>query len=158
MSTELSTPLTLVNPATGEALTLDSPTEDLGRFLADMREHESLWREAKNVVQGEIRNRMDQQKKWTLHVPGLKLTAPSPAAGTPEEWDGAALRSELLELADEGTLSIEAVDAAVEVIVTYKVHKAGINALRAGQGAPAEIVDRLAMRGEKPRYVTVSRA
>ena len=157
MSTELDTqPITVVSPRTGEVLELDSSTEDLAGYLADVREYESLLREAKNLVQRELLHRMDRAAKWTERVPKYKLSAPSPKPE--EQWDGATLRARLLELVDTGALAIEAVDAAVETVVSFKIRKAGVNALRAQDGAAARIVDELVTTVEKDRRVTVTRA
>ncbi len=156
MSTELDRPITVVSPRTGELLTLDAPDQDLGNYLLDVREHESLLREAKSIVQGELLRRFDQDRMWTRHVPGLELKGSSPEPV--EEYDELALRSALLELVEEGVLTVEAVDRAVEPVVTYKARKAGISALRKGGGRVAEIVDEHARLTEKKRYVTVSRA
>jgi hypothetical protein len=156
MSTDVTTTSQLVNPVTGEALTLASPTEDLGRWLADIRDFEYQLREAKRTVTTEILARLDKNAEWTAHLPGLKIRGDSPQPV--EEWDGAQLREALLELVDEGVLAIEAVDAAVETIVSYKPRKAGINKLRKLGGRVAEVVDSLKRASEKDRRVTVSRA
>lgn len=156
MSTDIAQSMTVVSPRTGEIITLSGTTEDLGAYLADVREHESLLKEAKRLVQRELVARMDRQAKWTIHAGGLKLSAPSPKPS--EVWDGAELRAQLLALVDDDTLAIEAVDAAVEVIVDHKVHKAGVNALRSLGGPAREIVDALAEEPEKERYVSVTRA
>jgi hypothetical protein len=147
----------IVSPRTGEVLTLDSSTDDLGGFLADVRDHEAQLRDVKRLVNRELVRRMDHAAKWTVHAAGLKLRAPSPKPT--EEWNGAELRAGLLALVDAGDLAIEAVDAAVETVTDYKVHKAGINALRSLGGRAAAIVDELATRPpEKERYVSVERS
>lgn len=160
MSTELETfavPDWMVpDPITGEALTNTSPTEDLARFLTSVREQKSMMNEAQNLVQREIVRRMDFHRKWTLHTSAGKLTAPSPKPS--EEWDAAELRERLLEFVDRGDISIEALDAAVETVVDYKIHKAGIEALRKGGGDVADAINALARAVEKDRRVSVGRA
>lgn len=151
-----TTSVQLVNPSTGELLTLDSPTEDLGRFLADMREHESLCREAKRAITREVVARMDKGATWTLHVEGLKLSSQSPAPV--EEFDGPALHEALQFLVDEDVIGVEALDAAVETVISYKPRKAGINALRKLGGRVADVVDEHRTVIDKDRYVSVSRA
>lgn len=145
---------TIVSPSTGEVLAPDSPVEDLGRFLTDVRSHESEVREAKRTVTRWVVARMDSAASWSLHAPGFKLTAPSPKPT--EQFDGPALREALLPLVDEGVLSVEAVDAAVEPVVTYEPRKRGINALRKLGGRVEEIVNAHATPVEKERYVTVT--
>lgn len=154
--TELELPRQFLNPLTGEALTLASPDEDLARWLADIREVESVIRENKKIVQREILSRMDRSASWTVRVPGFKLTGQSPAPV--EEWDGVELRTALLGLVDEGLLTIEAVDGAVETVVAYKPRKAGIVKLRKLGGRVAETVDLLARASEPERRVSVGRA
>jgi hypothetical protein len=145
----------LVNPATGEPLSLDSPSPELGRYLADLREFESVLREFKRLVSRELLSRMDREASWTLRADELKIVGQSPAPS--EEWDGAELRQALLEHVDAGRLSVEAVDAAVETIISYKTRKAGITALRKLGGPIAETVNGLARTAERERRVTVSR-
>ena len=156
MSTEVAPVPEFANPITGEVLTLASPNADLGRYLADLREFEGRVREYKRAVTDELLARMDRSASWTVHAEGVKLSGASPQPS--EEWDGPALREALLDLVDEGVLSIEAVDAAVETVVSYKPRKAGINALRKLGGRAAELVAEHRREVEKQRYITVSRA
>lgn len=144
------------NPVTGEVLSLASSENELGRYLSDLREFESVIREHKKMVTRELVARMDRQASWTIHAgEGIKLTSQSPKPE--EQFDGAGLRSALLGLVDEGVLSIEAVDAAVELVLSYKAHKKGINALRALGGRAKALVDEHATEVQKERYVSVSR-
>lgn len=152
----MSTTDLAVNPFTGEALELrDAAIDDLARFLDDIKDYRSRLQEAQSLVSREVLRRQDQAASWTTRAGGFVLKGASPAPS--EEFDALALRSELLGLVDEGALSIEAVDAAVETIITYKPQKSGINALRKLGGVVAQIVDRHAQPVEKPRYVSISR-
>lgn len=155
MSTEIAATTQVVNPATGEALTLASPTEDLARCLADIRDFEAQVRDVKRSLTGELLARLDKDASWTLHLPGMKLRGDSPEPQ--EDWDGAGLRDALLLLVDNGDLAIEAVDAAVETTVTYKPRKAGINKLRKLGGQVAETVEAFRQVRERDRRVSVSR-
>lgn len=143
------------NPLTGEVLCLTSPSLELGRYLADIREFESVIREHKRMVSRELLARMDKSASWTMRLEGVTITGQSPAPA--EEWDGAELREALLALVDDGLLTIEAVDAAVETVVTFKARKAGISALRKLGGEVAGVVNRLCRSEERERRVTVSR-
>lgn len=155
-STELGQPITVVNPVTGEVLGLDRPNEDLVQLLADVREYEAMLREVKRIVQRELLVRLDRDGKWTLHLEnGLKVSAPSPEPT--EEFDELALRAALLELADEGVLTVEAVDRAIEPVVTYKAHKNGLNALRKLGGRVKAVIDAHASEVVKDRRITVGR-
>ena len=155
MSLVPSTPSDLiVNPVTGEAFALDAPTDTLAQYLVAMKEVRRRVREEETIVQGEILRRLDHDGCWTVHTPHGKVSAPSPAPV--EEWDAGALHSALLELHDQGLLSIEAVNRAIEEEVTFKVRKAGVNALRKLGGRVRETVDAHARIAEPRRYVRVS--
>jgi hypothetical protein len=156
MSELVTRPIEVISPATGEFISLDSPTEKLGECLADIRDYESLLREAKRALTTELLARFDRNAQWTVHAGGFKLSGQSPAPV--EEWDGAELRTALLGLVDADLLSIEAVDAAVETVVTYKPRKAGINALKKLGGRVGEVVESLRQESERERRITVSRA
>lgn len=141
----------------GEELTLDSPTQDLAEYLDGVKELRSRLDEERAIISRELVSRMDQGAKWTLHAGPYKLTAPSPAVG--EEWDGAELYDALCELVEDGAISMDAVNAAVEIHLSYKVKKAGVNALRKIGGPVAGAIDGLAREAEpKPRNVSVTRA
>ena len=155
MTETVGSPITVVSPRTGEVLSLSSPLEDLGGLLLDIREHEFLLREMKNVVQQEIVKRMDFEAKGTLHAGGLKFQAPS--AAPVEAWDAAELRAALLPFVDHGVISITAVDAAVEQVITWKAKKAGINALRKQGGEIEMVIDQLMRVEDRPRKVSVVR-
>jgi len=145
-----------VHPLTGEAVELASAsTDDLAVLLDSVKDYESRLREVKSLVSREVLRRQDRDTSWTTRAGGYVLKGSSPAPA--EEFDALALRSELLGLVDEGALTIEAVDAAVETIITYKARKAGVNALRKLGGVIAQVVDRHASPVDKPRYVSVSR-
>ena len=155
MSTDLEKIPEFISPITGEVVALSAPSEDLGHLLADIREAEGQLREAKREINQELFLRFDRDAKWTHHLPGLKLSGPSPKPS--EEFDGEELRGVLVSLVREGALTMEAVNAAVEVIPEYKVHKKGINALRALGGRVKADVDACATEVEPNRYVKVDR-
>lgn len=139
----------------GEVLTLDSPTVDLAAHLADIRQHESYLKEAKNAVQAELLARQDKDGKWTTHLPGMKLVGKSPAPYV--EYDGPALREALLMLADEDVVTIEAVDRAVEAVVTYEPRANGIKSLKKLGGRVAAVIDSCGHETSPRRYVRVER-
>lgn len=155
MSGELEPrPAELLNPTTGEVLSLNAPDGELGRLLADIRDVEGILREQKRVITRELLDRFDKRACWTVYESGVKLSGASPAPT--EEWDGADLYQALNEFVDAGQLSQTAVNAAVEVTVVYKPKKAGIAALRKLGGDIAATIDGLAREVEKERRITVS--
>jgi len=144
------------NPLTGEALTLASDTADLARLVDDLRELKRVHDEHIKIVSREIVSRMDRAASWTYQAQGVKVTAPSPVPV--EEFDGAALREALLDLADRDALTYVAVDAAVQAVVSYKPIKKGINALRKLGGEVGEVVNAHMRTVERERRITVTRA
>jgi hypothetical protein len=147
----------LVHPLTGQALDLDNATyEDLGRMLAEIDEQKLLLQELRNLVGGEVLSRQDLEVQWTTHAGDYKLTGASKQPV--EEFDGLELRNALLELADAGVISQEAVDRAVETVITYKPKKAGIAALRKLGGDVKDLIDDRAIEVPRRRYVKVERA
>lgn len=153
-----NTDLQVFNPSTGEILALDAPTVDLANVLADIRAYESRLKELKAELQREILRRMDESASWggaQWKLDGMQLAGQSPA---PEEsWDGAELRGRLLELVEDGALTIQAVDAAVEQVISFKVRKAGVQALRKLGGRVAAYVDSCCFTSEPQRYISVRR-
>jgi len=146
----------IVSPRTGEALTLYSPTVDLAGLLADLKDYENGLKDTKRAISDELLRRLDANASWTEHLPGLKLSAPSPAPVV--AYDAPALRDALLDLVDESLLTVEAVDRAVEMIVSYKASAAGVKALVKLGGRVAETVAAHAASSERTRYVSVARA
>lgn len=147
--------MTLVAPVSGDVLTLDSPSGDLARFLLEARDLEGRLREAKRAVSAEILARMDHRGTgWTETIGDLKISGDSPAPR--EDWDGAELFAELNALVDEGVIGVEAVNVAVETVITYKVRARGVAILRKLGGRVAEVVDGCARLVERERRVVVT--
>jgi hypothetical protein len=146
----------LIHPLTGETLSLVHAGEDqLAQLLDSVKDYESRLREAKSLLSQEILRRQDQSACWTTRAGGFVLKGSSPAPS--EEFDALALREDLLGLVDEGALHIQAVDAAVETVISYRARKGGINQLRKLGGVVAQIIDRHATPVIKSRYISVSR-
>lgn len=146
----------LADPHTGELVDLHVATEDvLARALdtlADRQREMSSW---KQMISDEVLRRMDASASWTIHANGLKLTAPSPAPQV--EYDAAALRVALDDLADAGRFDHEAVERAVERVVTFKVHAAALKALAKLGDDVALAIATHATNLDKRRAVRVSR-
>jgi hypothetical protein len=147
----------VIHPLTGEMLVVrDAETNDLARFLDEIREYESRLREAKSIVNREVLRRMDADAHWTTYTNDWQLSAPSPTPG--EEFDGQKLQEALYELAEQGVISKDSVYRAVQAQVVYKVQAAGVKALRRLGGVVAETINRHATPTEKKRYVRVERS
>lgn len=146
----------LVHPLTSEVVDLiNAPDRELAAFLKGLRDDTSNMNNAKRIVTQEILRRMDGDAAWTRHAGPYKLVSSSPEPV--EEFDAASLRGALLELVDEKELTIEAVDRAIEQVITYKAHKSGIKALRKLGGRAKEIIDSHSFSHAKDRYVVVQR-
>lgn len=146
----------VVNPATGEVLDLTAPTVDLARALADMRDLETAWRDVKTTVTAELLSRLDRNGAWTQRLDaGFTIKAPSPEPV--EEFDAAALHDALSQLVDEGVITVDAMDRAIETIVTYKPRVAGLKALRKLGGRVADTIAAHSHLAERRRYITVTR-
>lgn len=148
----------LFDPATGEELDLSLCSDATLANLRDMiRDAEDEQRQAKRQIDAEVLARMDRNAKWTIKTEGgLELTAPSPASKS--EYDAGALHAALMAFVDDGLLSVEAVDAAVEQVLTYKPRVRGIEALRKRGGAIADVIAEHETQVEPTRRVTVKRA
>jgi hypothetical protein len=109
--------------------------EQLAGFIDEVNSHvRSLLNEAVNAVSDELVKRLDKRGKWTLEVDGLKVTAPSPDAGT-TGYDIDALRSALGKLLDAEVIDVDGAYSAIERVAPpppqpyWKVKQAGVKAL-----------------------------
>jgi hypothetical protein len=123
----ISTAGVLLDLDTGEQVALaDATDEQIAVWIDRISELQSVAKERRAEANRELVGRMDRSARWTINAGGWKVSAPSPAPDT--QWeDPAGLWRELVELDD---LSVDAVDAAVESEVVWRVRAAGINALR----------------------------
>jgi len=146
----------LFSPATGEELDLATAAlQQIAEVRCLIRDHEEDLRLAKRMLDAEILARMDRQAKWSWSADGFALSAPSPAPVT--EYDAGRLRDRLDELAYNGVLERGAVDAAVELVVSYKPHPAGIKALAKLGGVVEETIAGCSTSSKRQRRVSVRR-
>lgn len=126
MSTDLERQI--VVPYSGEVVSLSADTDVLAALSDEIKDVESRLRELKAAISTEVHERMDKQRKWTMAAGPFKLTGKSDA---PEvEYDPDRLAAVLTQLVDEGEITRDAMDEAIEPLVGWKVKRAGINALR----------------------------
>lgn len=155
VSTDLATRLAVI-PHTGEQVDLAAiPPEGIAQILDEVKELESRLREFKGECGAVLIPAMDRDRVWTIDAGPFKLSAPSDA---PEEvYDVDALSFALTQLVDDGTISSDAMDAACESVTSWKVKKAGLNALRKSPRL-AEVIDGcVSLREPEGRKVRVSR-
>lgn len=148
----------IFDPVTGAEIDLaEAPDEQLAELRDLIRDAEEEQRLAKQAIDAEVIARMDRAAKWTLRAGGFEMTAPSPALKN-EVVDAAALHAALMVFVDDGLLSVEAVDAAVQQVLTFKPRKAGIDALRKRGGRIAEVIAEHEQQVQPSRRVTLKRA
>lgn len=106
-------------------------TTDTVRVMDEIQHVQSLLNEAKSMLSDELVSRLDKRGKWTLEVEGLKVTAPSPDAGT-VSYDPDKLDLALGELWHDDVIDEPAIHAAIERVTPpsyWKVKQAGVKAL-----------------------------
>lgn len=124
----------IVNPDSGEVLALaDAPSTVIARVLgftqlAIDQQLEYLY-DVKRALGGELVERMDKAGEWTISAKGVKVTAPSPSAGS-VDWDAEQLDEILERLVEEGVLDRDARLRTVERVTTLKVNKRAVTALQ----------------------------
>jgi hypothetical protein len=142
----------VMNPLSGELVPLDSPTDTLGRYLADVREFEQGLRSAKRQVSDELLARMDADACYTAHLGDVTVEGDGPGR---VEYDAEGLWHALRPFVDAGTITEAALDRAVERVWTFKSKAAGIKALLKQGGRLAGVVEQFSRPSEKPRNVRV---
>lgn len=130
----------VVHPSTGEVLDLGAPTEQLARWLVEARELDEAMRSEKRRVVAELLSRMDREARYTLRIGDLELKGDGPEP--PTEYDAQELREALTEFVDGDVISQEALDRAVEPVVTFKPRANGLKALLRQGGELAETINR----------------
>ena len=146
----------LVNPASGELIPPDAPTDELARELASCRELAALLRSHVRAVSRIVIRRMDEEARWTADVGRWKVSSSSPTSGA--KYDGERLERLLGELVAEGAITAEAMRAAVTPVTEYEVRAAGVKRLRA-LGNPhvdAALADATIPPDPEARRVTVA--
>lgn len=128
----------VIVPGSGEIVVLAELDENtLGRLLLAAKDFEDQLDGLKKRVAVEVLERMDRRAKWTFHVGGIKLTGKAPGA---TEISADLLSANLQPLVDDGTITAEAKEAAVEPVTKLKVRKAGAKALEKLGGRVAKAV------------------
>lgn len=130
----------VIVPDSGEILDLaDVDDNTLGRLLLAAKDREDQLKGFKGRIAAEVIERMDRSAKWTLHVGGLKLMSNAPGG---VDFNAEHLAADLQPLVDEGVITIEAKEEAVEPVTKLKARKKGINALKKLGGKVAKAVER----------------
>jgi len=135
----------VVNPATGELLSLEDPRGCLFA-LRELRELEDRIKTVKRILSGAVAEEAARQGTKTLHLEGVTATV---ATKKEIQWD----LDQLAKLVDMG-LPAERYDALVKTEVTYKVSAA--EADRIGKANPdyRTVIERARTDFEGDPYVT----
>lgn len=145
--------LQLVNPATGEVVLLNAPTNEIAAAVDATRELEGRLREFKGRLNAELLDRMDKAATWTARGGGYKVSGDGPRQ---PNYDGPKLAAALRPLVEAGVIEKAAMLKAVEPAVEWKAKKAGINALlKLGEKVVAAVKS-AEVENTKPRQVRVS--
>lgn len=145
----------VVDTATGALVDLEAATDVvLVRALDAIVEHQRETTAWRRLVEGEVLRRMDYAAHWTIRAGGLELTK---QGGPVVEYDAAALRTELETLVEAGRFGMDALEAAVAIVLTYKPKAAGLKALAKLGPDVADVIARNSRTVEKPRSVRVAR-
>lgn len=125
--------ISLTDPDTGEVVPLTECGRELcarvlGRTKQAIDDHLDYLRTAQHHIGQRVLSLMDDNAEWTIGSRGVKVTAPSPTAGT-EGWDAELLDKILSGLVDKNVITQEAKLKAVSQKVETVTHPAGIRAL-----------------------------
>jgi hypothetical protein len=120
-------PTDVVNPATGEQLSLLAETmQTLAQARSALSELKAQIDEANRLIDAEIARRLDLENTRQAVLDGLALKVNAPQKAV---WDVGALRAALAALVNDGRLATGAANRALEPIVTYKTKEAELNKL-----------------------------
>lgn len=151
--------VSVIDPDTGEVHALEvAPSGVIARVLGMIDEAlasniRSL-REAKAELGDELIRRMDKTGEWTFTSKGVKVTAPSPSAGT-ESWDAELLDELLDHLVDEEVITREAKLRAVEQRTELVTNLVGVRALLKIPAVAERIAPARRVAQPAPRRVSV---
>lgn len=125
--------VSLVDPDTGEVVALSDATGPLiaavlGRIQLALTETTEQLKEAKRLLGRELIARMDQGGEWTQRARGVKVSAPSPSAGT-VKWDVELLDELLDRCVEDKLISHDAKLKAVSTRIEHVAHADGITRL-----------------------------
>jgi hypothetical protein len=150
-----------INPATGEAIDLAAPTDQLAHAIDQVRDLEARLRAHREDLGAEVLRRMDHEGVWTRHVDplpgsdvGYKVTGDTPAPKV--EWDADRLAHLLDDAVTDGVISEAAARKAVSIRSEHVAHASGINALLKLGGQLAEQIQGCRREVAKRRRVAVT--
>lgn len=144
----------VIDPTTGEVITLDGPTDQLALFIQNVRDVEQAFRESKRAVAAELHRRMDAEATWTVRAGDWEISGESPSR---VEYDPTELHDRLTELLESDLITPRAMEDAIERVVTFKPKVRGINQLLKLGGVVREYVEKCQRPVERERRITIKR-
>jgi len=135
----------VVNPATGELMSLDDPRSCLFA-LRELRDLEDRIKTVKRILSGAVAEEAARQGTKTLHLPGISATV---ATKKEIQWD----LDQLTKLVDLG-LPAERFAALVKTEVTYKVSAAEADRIAKANPDYRVVIERARTDFEGDPYVT----
>jgi hypothetical protein len=147
-------PPTIVDPDSGEVVALPDASPQLlaavlGRAQLARQDTLDYLDEVRRALGDEIIERMDAEAEWTVGARGVKVSAPSPTAGT-EQWDAELLREILDGLVNAGTITRGAGLRACKVETRHVAVPAEIKKLSKIPGVAERLAPARSV-GEAPR-------
>jgi hypothetical protein len=129
MSTETTVAVEVVDRETGELVTFEAASlERLAELRAQNGQLIGQINGDNKLIDAEIVHRLDLDATRSASAGRFRIKVPAP---TVRETDELGLRAALQQLADDGRISPEAIDRAVEIIEVPKARRPGIKALHA---------------------------
>lgn len=147
--------VSLVDPDSGEVVALaDAPDTLIAAVLRQLKLAAEDLRDAQRGLGAVLIERMDAQASWTVGARGVKVSAPSPAAGA-VTWDAELLHEILDGLVNESTLTRDAALRACSTRIEFVTHVSGIKAIEKVPGVAEKIARARREAEPKPRTITV---
>lgn len=135
-------------------LDLDAPTDHLGLAIANLRDIKAAIDTAVRDINDELIARADKDASYTYRGNGVEITLDGPGRTDITDPDG--LRTALLALVEDDVITVQAVDAAVQEVVTFKASKRGLGALKKLGGRVADVIAGFEQPTTRPRAVRVT--
>lgn len=147
--------VSLVDPDSGEVVSLaDAPDTLIAAVLRQLKIAQEDLRDAQRGLGAVLIDRMDREGAWTVGARGVKVSAPSPAAGA-IHWDAELLHEILDGLVADNVITRDAALRACSTKLEYVTHAAGLNALAKISGVGDKIARAKRQAEPKPRTITI---
>jgi hypothetical protein len=155
---ELLEPVSATELLGGDAAVIANrmPDDELAAFIDAARGFKSELGIAQGAVSREVIRRMDDAAHWTIDLADFKVSSDSPDRYV---YDEAAVYRLLAKAVRSGTISPDAMKAAVKREYVYKVQRRGLNALLKRGDELAEKLTELRTRltdDDKPRQIKLT--